>query len=146
MWGGVVGLAGGENIALGKVDNWGPLSPEYVLAQDPGVVIIPGSGWVGRDQAVLMGCGVTADTTRERLRPYTERAGWSGLDAIKQGEVHVLYHGGARTLYDYAFLQYVAKVLHPDAFADVDPAQNHRRFYETYLPVAADGTFMVRLD
>ena len=29
--------------------------------------------------------------------------------ADRGGAVHALYHGGARTLYDYAFLQYIAK-------------------------------------
>lgn len=144
MWGGVITMAGGENIADGKIERWSPLNPEYVVASQPDVVLIQGSGWVGRDKAVLLGFGIDPAVTRERLSPYLERSGWASLPAVAQSQVHSVYHGGARTLYDYAFLQYIAKILHPEAFADVDPEANHRRFYETYLPIEADGAFMVQ--
>jgi ABC-type Fe3+-hydroxamate transport system substrate-binding protein len=143
MWGGVIDFAGGNNIALGKIENWGPLNPEYVIASNPQAVFIAGSYWAKKKKSVIMGFGVTPEQTRARLAPYVGRPGWSGLDAVKSGNVHALYHGGARTLYDYTFLQYIAKALHPEAFADVDPVANHRRFYEAWLPVKADGTFAV---
>lgn len=145
MWGGVIEMAGGDNIAAGKVEAWGPLSPEYVLSRNPEIVILAGSAWRNRPTAVLMGFGVKGETTRSRMRPYTARPGWASLDAVRNGEVHAVYHGGTRTLYDYTFLQYIAKQLHPQAFADVDPEANHRRFYEQYLPVDADGVFMLGL-
>ena len=145
MWAGVIDMAGGDNIAAGKVGNWGPLSPEYVLASDPEAIFIAGSDWLGRDKAVLMGPGIETATTHERLEPFIERAGWSKIDAVKSGEVHAIYHGGARTLYDYAFLQYIAKTLHPDAFADVDPDATLKRFFDDYMPVAFTGTYMTKL-
>jgi len=146
MWGGVIGVAGGKNIALGKVSKWGPLNPEYVLAANPEAIFIAGSYWSKRNHAVIMGFGVKPEETQARLRPYTQRPGWASLAGVMAGDVHALYHGGARTLYDYAFLQYVAKVLYPKAFADIDPVATHRRFYETYLPVRADGVFMIKLE
>lgn len=146
MWAGVVALAGGNNIAAGQVENWGPLNPEYVLASNPEVIFIPGSDWTTKKQAVLMGFGISPDKTRERLRPYTKRPGWAELSAVKSSRVYAIYHGGARTLYDYAYLQYIAKVLHPEAFADVDPAATLRRYYDNWLPIKAEGAFMVKLD
>jgi iron complex transport system substrate-binding protein len=104
MWGKVIELAGGQNIAAGKIENWGPLNPEYVIASNPDVILIPGSGWLNRPNAVLLGFDINTETTLERLRPYLQRPGWSGLNAVKNGEVHSVYHGGARTLYDYACL------------------------------------------
>lgn len=145
MWAGVVDMAGGDNIAAGKIGNWGPLNPEYVLASDPEAIFIAGSDWVSREKAVLMGPGIDEATTHERLVPFTERAGWDGIDAVKSGEVHAIYHGGARTLYDYAFLQYIAKTLHPEAFTDVDPEATLNQFFDSYMPVAFEGTYMTRL-
>jgi len=146
MWGAVIEMAGGNNIAKGKVENWGPLNPEYVITSAPEAIFIAGSYWEKKKKSVLMGFGVSKQQTRERLAPYAGRAGWSGLPAVKSGQVHALYHGGSRTLYDFTFLQYIAKVLHPEAFADVDPVANHRQFYKTWLPVEANGTFAVKLD
>jgi len=146
MWGGVINLAGGKNIADGKIERTGPLNPEYVLSENPELILIPGSYWVKNDKAVLMGFGVDIKETKARLATYLGRPGWSGLDAVKSRHVLALYHGGARTLYDYAFLQYLAKALYPEAFKDVDPQENHRRFYERYLPIKAQGSFMTRID
>ena len=145
MWGGVIATAGGRNIASGQIAKWGALSPEYVLGQNPDIILLAGSGWANKDKAVLMGPGVDAALTHDRMRPYLGRAGWSGLSAVKSGEVHAIYHGGARTLYDYAYLQYIAKALHPEAFADIDPQETLKRFFSTYLPIEADGSYMTRL-
>lgn len=145
MWGKLISDAGGQNIAKGQISKWGPLSPEYVLAQDPEVVFLAGSGWLGRDQAVLMGPGVDAGLTHDRMRPYLDRHGWDKITAVTQNEIHALYHGGARTLYDFAFFQYVAKTLHPDLFKDVDPQANLDAFFDTYMPIQFDGTYMTRL-
>jgi len=146
MWGGVIDLAGGDNIANGQITNWGALSPEYVLASKPEMVLLAGSGWQGRDKAVLLGFGLDEEQTRARVAPYRSRPGWPDLPAVRNNEISAVYHGGARTLYDYTFLPFLAKALHPEAFADVDPQENHRRFYEKWLPVAATGSFMLKAD
>ncbi|HFD16156.1 MAG TPA: iron ABC transporter substrate-binding protein [Rhodospirillales bacterium] len=143
MWGRLVEIGGGTNIAEGKVSRWGPLNPEYVLAADPEAIFIAGSYWTNREQAVLMGFGVDPDVTRQRLAPYLQRPGWRRLAAVREGRVHALYHGGARTLHDYTYLQYIAKVLHPEAFADIEPLEALRRHYRKWLPIRADGAFMV---
>ncbi len=145
MWGAVVNQVGGQNIADGQISKWGPLNPEYVLAQNPQAIFLAGSGWVGRDAAVLMGPGIDTKLTHERMKPYLGRSGWNDLDAVKNGNVYAIYHGGSRTLYDYTFQQFIAKALYPDLFKDVDPQANLDRFFKTYLPVPFTGTYMTRL-
>lgn len=146
MWGGMIDHAGGKNIASGIVQRSAPLNPEHVLNQNPEVILIPGSYWTNGDKAVLMGFGVSEEETQSRLKAYRQRNGWANLDAVKNGQIHAVYHGGARTLYDYAFLQYIGKVLYPKAFADIDPKATHRRFYEKYLPISAVGSFVTGLN
>jgi hypothetical protein len=67
------------------------------------------------------------------------------LDAVKDGKVIGIYHGGNRTLYDYAFLQYLAKGMYPEQFGDMDPQAALDRFFATYMPVKFEGTYMTVL-
>ncbi len=143
MWGALVEKLGGKNIAKGQVGNWGPLSPEYVLAEKPDLIFLAGSEWVNRPQSVQVGFDADPAVTRERMKPYVERAGWSELPAVKTGQVHAIYHGGARTLSDFVYAQYIGKQLYPDAFKDVDPAKNIADYYAKWLPIKADGVFVL---
>jgi len=143
MWGKLIEELGGHNIAQGQVGNWGPLSPEYVLAEKPDLIFLAGSEWVNKPQSVQMGFGVDPNLTRERMAAYLQRPGWSDLPAARDGGVHAIYHGGARTLSDYVYAQYIAKQLYPAAFADIDPAENIRAYYAEWLPIPADGVFVL---
>ena len=146
MWAGVLDMAGGLNIAAGQIANWGPLSPEYVLASKPDAIFVAGSEWTTRPNAVLLGFGIDPALTRARLRPYLDRPGWASLPAVRDGHVYAIYHGGTRTLSDYVYLRFIAKVLYPEAFRDVDPQAELSAYYAQNLPVRADGTFMLRLE
>lgn len=143
MWGALIEQLGGHNIAKGQIGNWGPLSPEYVLAQQPDLIFLCGSEWLNKPEAVTVGFGADPAVARERMAAYLKRPGWSDLPAVKNAGVHALYHGGARTLSDFVYAQYIAKQLYPEAFSDVDPDRNIRDYYAKWLPVAADGVFVL---
>ena len=145
MWGGVIESVGGINIAKGQVENWGPLNPEYVIAQQPDIILLAGSEWTNRDQAVLVGFGADPQLARQRMKAYLTRPGWSELPAVRTGNVHAIYHGGARTMSDFIYSRYIAKLLYPQAFGDVDPAIEIKAYYEHWLPIEADGVYVMPL-
>ena len=146
MWGKIITVLGAENLADGKLPGpWGPLNAETVIAADPDLIFIAGSSWVNRPLAVKTGYDATTDTTRKSLEPYAQRAGWAGLKAVRNGEVHAIEHGLCRTLFDFVPMQYMAKRLYPDAFRDVDPDASFRAYHAKYLPVAYSGVWMLPL-
>lgn len=145
MWGGLINSLGGDNIADGQITGHGPLSPEYVLAQQPDLIFLAGSDWQNAPNAVTLGLGATPEVARERMAAYLTRPGWSQLNAVKDGDVYAINHGGARTLSDYTYAQFIAKQMYPEAFADIDPEANRRDFYAKWLPIDASGTFMLGL-
>ncbi|MFV0245534.1 MAG: ABC transporter substrate-binding protein [Qingshengfaniella sp.] len=145
MWGGMIEMAGGNNIGKEVTDRSAPISPEFLLVKDPDVIFMAGAYWLDHDESLIMGFGIDPQVTRNRLDGFLKRDGWANLKAVKNGDIHALYLGGVRTLYDYAYLQQIAKVLYPEAFADVDPMANLQAFYETYMPIKAEGSFMVGL-
>jgi len=146
MWAGVLDAAGAANIAADKIAGFGPLTSEYVLSAEPEVIFITGSEWTSIPGAVLMGFGIGPDLTRERVKPYFGRLGWSDLPAVKNSRVYAVYHGGTRTMYDYAYLRFIAKALYPAAFHDVDPDDELKAYYREYLPIEPQGSFMVHVD
>ena len=146
MWAGVIEMVGGQNIAKGQIENWGPLSPEYVLAEQPDIILLAGSEWLNKPAAVLLGFGADPALAQDRMAAYLGRPGWSELPAVKAGEVYGIYHGGTRALSDYVYVRYIAKALHPDAFADVDPAAEIAAHYHDWLPIEAAGIFVVKYE
>jgi ABC-type Fe3+-hydroxamate transport system substrate-binding protein len=146
MWGRLLDRVGAANIAAGRIPGaYAPLSPEYVLAADPDAIFIAGSSWVGQPKAVLTGFDADAATTRARLAPYAQRQGWPGLTAIRNGQLYAMEHGLCRALFDYCPTYFMAKAIHPEAFADIDPVGELRRYHEQFLPVTFEGTWMERL-
>lgn len=147
MWGNLIKLAGGNNIAADKVESYGPLSPEYILSSNPDVVFFAGLNWAKKEKdCIIMGFNVEDAKTQEKLKAYTSRQGWNNLTAIKNKDVYGLDHAGLRSLYDYVYLQYIGKALYPEAFKDVDPVANHKEFYKKYLPTEPVGNFMTKME
>jgi iron complex transport system substrate-binding protein len=145
MWGAMALSAGGDNITRHVVNTWAPVAPEQVLAARPEAIVIAGSEWRRHATAQLMGQGIAIEEARARLAGFTQRPGWSDLPAVRDGRVHAIYHGASRTVMDYTSVQYLAKILYPDLFADLDPQANYLSFYARHLPIRPVGTFMVNL-
>lgn len=146
MWGKIITTLGAENLATGRLPGpWGPIAREAVIAANPDLVLIAGSSWVNRPKAVKTGFDTDAATTRASLAPYAAREGWADLKAVKTGNVHAIEHGLCRTLFDFVAMQYIAKQLYPEQFADVDPAKAFATYYSRYMPVAFNGTWMLGL-
>lgn len=145
MWGAMVTMLQGDNIAAPFVEWWGPMNPEQVLASKPQVVFITGTESGIKGDALPMGQGIDRDLAKQRLAGFTKRAGWAQMPAVKNDQVYGLYQGASRTILDASMAQFMAKAMYPDLFKDVNPEQAYLDFYKKYLPVTPTGTFTVQL-
>ena len=153
LWGSIIDNVGGINIAdsvLDPSEGYGPLDKEYVLSQNPDVILIGGSIWTGYNtdgDQMRMGLTVDSAMSHERLQGFMTRDGWSGLNAVKNGEVYGVDHGSLRFMGDYVYTLAVAKAIYPDVFADVDPQKEMENFYAKYLPeLDSTGTYFIKLE
>ena len=146
MWGALIDLAGGENIAAPFVKQWAPINPEQVLISKPDVIMIAGreTELKKNQEAMVMGFDIDEKEALKRLEAYKNRPGWSALPAIKDNRLYGLYMGASRTLADAAMIQYIAKALYPSLFEDIDPIQTYIDYHKTYLPVVPQGTFGIQ--
>jgi iron complex transport system substrate-binding protein len=146
MWGKIITTLGAENLAAGRIPGaWGPLNAEAVIAENPDVILLAGSSWVNKPKAVRTGYDGTADGIRAALATYAARPGWASLKAVQSGNINGIEHGLCRTLFDFVAMEYIAKRLYPDAFADVDPDKSFRDYHAKYLPIDYSGTWFAPL-
>lgn len=144
MWGRILDQLGADNIANGHLAGaWGPIPAEAVLAADPDLILIAGSSWANRPKAVPTGFDARPEEIRARLEAYKARPGWQDLKAVRTGRLAAIEHGLCRALHDIAAIEFLAKAIYPDLFADLEPERTLAEYYARFLPVPFSGTWML---
>ena len=141
-WGRIIKKCGGENIAepiLG--DKRQPLSPEYVIEQNPDIIILTGRNYA-TPGSVKMGYLTSPEDVRNSIKAYVGRPGWDILHAVKNGKVYSIYHGYVFSIYNFAAVQAFAKWFYPEAFQDIDPNAALKEYHEKFMPIDYTGTFV----
>lgn len=149
-FGAMVDLAGGHNIADGIIKTtFGDLNPEQLVVADPDHVIVTGSNWAAEsdiNQFVPVGRGADMVLSRERLANLMKRTPFPELKAVKEGNVHAVWHQFYGAPYEFFPIQQFAKWFHPDLFADLNPEKNFEEFHRKFLPVAYKPGYFASLE
>ena len=130
--------AGGVNIFADLITGTSSeVDPEAILLRDPGVVIKDGHG-------VNYGGYEATDTERmeEKRREMMSRPGWDKLTAVKNGQVYLFGRGFGGGLEAPLMICYLAKLLYPDKFKDLDVEAFHREFLEKYQGLPFKGIYV----
>ncbi len=146
MWGAIATMAGGDNISAPYIEWWGKLNPEQIIAANPDIIVITGYEKGTGSDSMIMGQLVDEEDAKSRLEGFKNRAGWNTLNAVKNNQMFGAYHGACRTILDSAMIQFYAKAMYPELFADLAPEQAYLDFYRKYMPVIPEGTFVVSLN
>jgi iron complex transport system substrate-binding protein len=96
----LIGMAGGQNVGSVLESQYGQLSTEELLVQNPDLILLGDAAY-----------GVTVESVGER-------AGWEDLDAVKNGRVHpfddnLISRPGPRLV---DALEELARMIHPELF------------------------------
>lgn len=149
-FGAMVEQAGGHNIAADVIKTtFGDLNPEQIIVSNPAHVIVTGSNWAAEsdiNQFVPVGRGADMVLSRERLGNLMKRTPFPELEAVKNGNVHAVWHQFYGAPYEFFPIQQFAKWFHPDLFADLDPEKNFIDFHKRFLPVTYKPGYFVSLD
>jgi iron complex transport system substrate-binding protein len=118
--------AGGLNaIADVAEDNQTTVTMEEILKADPDYIIVSIQNAVGATQ--------NSQTIIDKIKSSPE---WSTIKAVKEGRIYANPVGTflwARYSCEEALqVLWVAKLLHPDKFKDIDMAAKVREFYKTF--------------
>lgn len=142
--------AGGFNIGTKYIAGVsGVLNPETLVVEDPDYIFATGANWSNSNPgniAVWLGYSMTEEKAREQLRGLMQRTGFPELRAVKEGNVMAMYHQFYQSPYHFVSVQALAKWLHPDKFADLDPHATFRTLHEKFLPIDVSGVFWTELN
>ena len=144
----LIAFAGGDNIAAGTVKGvFGQLNPEQVLAAQPQVYIATGMASVdSASKTVALGPQVNAQQARQSFQQVMNAQPLiSQLAAVRNGRAGALWHNFYLSPYHVVATEWIAKMLYPQLFADVDPQQTMQQLYQQFLPLDFSGTFWSQL-
>ena len=133
-------IAGGRNICAIFGPNYVTVDPEWVIKQNPNVILkqsFSSNGYDTEDSSGMM-------AEREQI---LNRPELSGVDAVKNERVY-LWHMYTSGMFpnDIITITYIAKWLHPDIFKELDPEMVHQEYLDRFTPldfnVKNDGVFV----
>ncbi|WP_336232897.1 ABC transporter substrate-binding protein [Thalassospira sp. CH_XMU1458] len=152
MIGKFVTLAGGKNIFADTVPGViSQISVEQVIFTDPDVYITTAIGSSGLDaetnaRRIVLGAKTNADQARASLARSMERTGLPLLSAVKNRKVYSVWHHIYNNPINVFALQAMAKWLHPDIYADLDPDAELATFFEHFQAVDLNGVYWIGLN
>ena len=126
---------GARNIAAGLRAPYPKISPEWVVAQNPQVIIKACSS------SVVCGYDEKPDAMITKRQEIMRRPGWSKIAAVRQGKVYMLsseIFTGPRAIVGMA---YIAKWLYPQLFRDVNPAAIHKEMLKKFHGLELKGAY-----
>lgn len=148
-FGKMVEIAGGTNMAKGIIPGtFGVVNPEQIIAANPDQVIVTGGSWEGYVPGgnwVGVGYGADEKEARRKLLNLTKRPSFTGIKAVKTGDIHAIWHQFYNNPYQFVAIQQIAKWLHPDLFKDIDPEETFKELHARFLPLPYKSGYFVSL-
>ncbi|MEP1611565.1 MAG: ABC transporter substrate-binding protein [Roseobacter sp.] len=149
-YGRFIELAGGVNYGSTLANAYSvDISLEGILDADPDVVLSTGANWAeARPEvtSVLLGYDGDPLLNAEKLQALAGRTGFKDLRAVKEGRMHSIYHQFYNSPYHFVAVQQIAKWLHPNEFADLDPQASFQELHDKFLPFETSGQFWATLN
>ncbi len=117
-------LAGGDNIALGLAGSSPTVDPEWVIQENPEVIVKTanhGNKYMGYEKE-------NSTDTRTLRETILNRTGWQNIKAVQDDRVFMLSDSNAAKPTFFIGVAYLAKFFYPDLFADMDPQAIHQEY------------------
>lgn len=149
-FGEMVEIAGGTNMAAPFIPGtMGTVNAEQIIASNPDKVIVTGGNWeayVPGGAWVGVAPGADMSAARAKLAALMQRPAFTGVKAVKTGDVHAIWHQFYNNPYSFIAVQQLAKWIHPELFADLDPEATLKELHSRFLPVAYQPGYWVSLN
>ncbi|KTB90682.1 hypothetical protein AO073_21955 [Pseudomonas syringae ICMP 11293] len=136
-WGLMIEGMGGKNIAADYlVGNSGDIALETLIKLKPDHYIMTGSQRRSAGSSTIP-FGYDSDNTQahQALARLVSRRGFAALAKDPQQCVHGLYHQFYKSVFNIVGLQYLARIIHPQQFADVQPINTYNEIIQRFTEI-----------
>lgn len=124
----LMGIAKGKNLAADLGEQWPKVTPEWIISKNPEIIIKTAS--------------LKPNKSLTQIREdVLTRTGFESLDAVKNKKVYVLNGDLIYGPRGPAGLVYLAKVLHPDEFRDLQPSDVLREYATEFVSGVESGDY-----
>lgn len=146
----LVNTAGGKNLGDSVIGGEsGAVTPEKVIAENPKHIIATGGEWSAKRNKegnpvgyAALGYRISPAQARDTVnRLPGVQPGFAALDAVRNGNLHGLWHQFYNSPFNYLALLQIASWLHPDLYADLNAEQEWLKAQKKYSPVSGEGVF-----
>ena len=127
--------AGGRNVAAEIAIDSSLVTPEWVVAKNPEVIV---KSPYFRD--------VYDQDKRQDMQALREsilnRHGWKSIPAVRDGRIYILNSDVCSGPSDAVGIAYMAKWLYPEELADLDPEALHREYLNRFQSIPYKGHYV----
>jgi len=137
-WDEILRRAGGINVFAESPIPYPKVSPEAVIEKNPDVILkaVPSTRFKAYGATDPTPLGEIYDS-------ILARPGWAEIKAVKEKRVYIICSHYLHDLFGLiAETAYVAKILYPDLFRDMDPTVHLRYFLENNLGIEYSSTWI----
>ncbi len=136
--------AGGQNIGAETIDApTGTVGLEHLISADPDVYVATGGIHMIVRGGLVLGAGVDQETAQASFDKLVGARGFSGLRAVRDGRAVGVWQMFNDSPTHIALIEFLAKTLHPDLFADLDPDATEAELSQKFSPVQVPGMWWV---
>ncbi|WP_332690591.1 ABC transporter substrate-binding protein [Bosea sp. (in: a-proteobacteria)] len=137
-------LAGGHNIAIDMIPGaTGQISLEQLLASDPAVYVATGGLHLASRGGLVLGLGISPEDAARSFATQVARPGISALAAVRNGRAYGLWHLFNDTPLHIVAIEALAKWIHPERFADLDPQATLNEISARFSAIPLEGALWV---
>lgn len=141
-----IAFVGGRNIGADVLTApFGKLNLEYVIDRDPDVYVATGGPHLAKTGGYVVGPQFSGEASRESLRRVTQRRGIASLTAVRNRRVHGLSHQLINSPIDIVATEALARWVHPERFADLNPRATLDTINTRFLAVPYAGEYWTEL-
>lgn len=142
VFGEMIELAGGHNAGAERIAGlYGDITLEQLIVDDPTLYVATGGAHLARGGGLVLGPGTSEAQARESFARLLSTPGLDQLTAVRKNHAFAIWHMFNDTPAHIVMIEWLASILHPELFSDIDPAETLVRLNEDFLAVPMSGTF-----